>query len=438
MGPRVVREGWSESRASGAVILQDPARGEVALIGLAAALVDLADGTRSPAALAAALQADLEDIFAALDELADHGLLAARVAPPAGPRPLTRREVLRTFAAAATFVALPALPAAAAPDKRLLANVPALAEQDEKMLAAKPPGEQVYKEGSAKAEQHRKLKSMAWSEQDEKVAPALLQEQNKKAEADLLRAYVDAARAEPSADEQKEKQRVGAPADLAGMDEAKRKAQVQPLRAQEEGIKVAALKGEQDLKLSAQSEQGIKLTAREQLSKVHGDFGDAEEQDAKAMVAASERRRKQQAVPDVDLYLARERRAKRLAGESAAEEQAAKDMVQAQEQGVKDARGARLADEQKEKLSVADGKQQQAKERLKKQEALRDEAFAVRRSELAARAEMQKKKALTDKAGEQDLKQASAEQKQKDDAVIVELRAGEHDAKSTVQVGTLK
>ncbi len=414
------------------VILRDPARGEIALVGAAAALYDLADGTRSPAELAAAVPADLEDIFAALDELADHGLLAARAAPPAGPRAFTRREVLRTAAAAAAAaVALPALPARAAPDKKATG----LTAEEEKQIAAKQPNEQLFKEMSEKREQYHKLESVSWTPGEAAVAPALLMEQAKKAESDLLRGYVDAARAASSADEQKEKARVGAPADLATMEEDKRKAQVQPLRVEEEAAKVVAQKGEQDLKVAAQAEQTYKLAAREQLSKLAGEFGTETEAQLKASVGRSERKRKLLPVSDDELFQAREREAKRLAVGGAAEEQAAKDVLRAREQNFKDAKASKSEEAKLKAEAAGDARLQGAKEKQAKQAATRDQEFAARRSELAAKADEKKKKSTVDKAAEQEFKGARAEQKQKEDAIVTELRAREHEVKSTVQLG---
>lgn len=434
MEPRVVREGWIEARSAGMIVLSDAAGGELTLLGTAAALYDLADGTRSPAALAAALQADLEDIFAALDELADHGLLAARVAPPAGARPFTRREVLRTLAAAAaTAVALPAGPAAAAPDK-LPAPDAALpfAEQDEKALAARPPREHVYKEHAAKSEQHRKLKSVGWSEQEEKAAARLLSEQNIKAEADLLLAYDDATTRQDSADEANQKKLVEAPADLAALAESKRKAQAAPLRAEEEKAKLAARQAEQELKVGAQAEQTTKLAAREQQAKLRGEFGDDEEQNEKRVVTAAERRRKKLAVDEADERRARERRLKRQSADARDEEQSDKDVRRAQEQGLKAQREARRSDEQRAKFEAREAAVQQAQERREKLLAARDAQFSERRTERQAKLQEQQVKAKSDKQTEQKHKDAAVEQQQKDDAVTVELRAREHDAKSSV------
>lgn len=438
MHPRVVREGWVEARSPGVVVLRDPDRGEVTLLGVAADLYDLADGTRPARELAALVQADLEDIFVALDELADHGLLAARVAPPAGPRPHTRREVLRTLAAAAAAAALPGGLAHAAPDKPPADKLAPLAEQDETLLAARPPREHVHKEASYKGEHQRKLRSVAWSAQDEQAAAPLLAEQNKKAEADLVRAYEEAAKLAASPDEAKQKQLVDAPADLAALAESQRKLQVEPLRAEEQAAKAAAHKGEQALKLGALAEPARQLEARERRAKLRGELGEAAERDEKALVAAQEQRRKAAPVvpDDPALWQARERRRKAEAAEARAEEQAEKDVRRAAEQHRKAARDAGRplgAEEQRRKAEARDAAIQQAQERREKLQATRDEQHVKLRADLGRKADEQAQKALVDKSAEQQHKLGRAEQQHKDNAVDVELRAAEHAAKSSVK-----
>lgn len=83
------------------ITLRHPTRGEVQLRGVAAAVWRQADGARSVEELAAAVNADVSAVWAALDELGDAELLSERVAPPAGIHENVRREVVFAEDAAA-------------------------------------------------------------------------------------------------------------------------------------------------------------------------------------------------------------------------------------------------------------------------------------------------------------------------------------------------
>ena len=74
--------------------LRHPQRGEVQLRGVAAAVWRHLDGARSPGELAAAVGAEADAVWAALDELGDAELLTGRVTPPAGVHENVRREVV--------------------------------------------------------------------------------------------------------------------------------------------------------------------------------------------------------------------------------------------------------------------------------------------------------------------------------------------------------
>ena len=95
----------------------------------------------------------------------------------------------------------------------------------------------------------------------------------------------------------------------------------------------------------------------------------------------------------------------------------------------------RGADEQKAK-AARDAAVQQARESLEKQRVPRDEAFVQRRTEQQTKLAEQALKAKTDKQVEQQYKAARSEQQTKDDAVVVELRASEHEAKSNLEPPT--
>lgn len=92
MQPRAI-EGVEVSGGGAEVTLRHPQRGEIRLRGVAAAVWQQADGTRSVEDLAAAVGADVGAVWAALDELGDADLLTERVGPPAGIHEAVLREV---------------------------------------------------------------------------------------------------------------------------------------------------------------------------------------------------------------------------------------------------------------------------------------------------------------------------------------------------------
>lgn len=106
MNPLARRHGVRQSRIEDEVVVYDILADQAhCLHPLTAQVWELADGTRSVAQIAAAARLarpDLEDedVWAALDGLADAGLLESRAAPPAGERQLSRRRLIRGLAAA--------------------------------------------------------------------------------------------------------------------------------------------------------------------------------------------------------------------------------------------------------------------------------------------------------------------------------------------------
>jgi len=95
-------------------VVQDAAGAEIAeLDAQTAAIWRLADGATSVEAIAEALGTHREQVWAGLDKLYDWGLLNARVTPPAGASPLSRRGVLGTVARGAGWLGLAAAGAAA-------------------------------------------------------------------------------------------------------------------------------------------------------------------------------------------------------------------------------------------------------------------------------------------------------------------------------------
>ncbi len=92
---------------AGEMVVQNPTGDEIArLDARTAAVWRLADGATSVADIAAALATEREAVWACLDRLSDWGLLEARVTPPAGARPLSRRGVLETAAGGAGWLGL--------------------------------------------------------------------------------------------------------------------------------------------------------------------------------------------------------------------------------------------------------------------------------------------------------------------------------------------
>jgi hypothetical protein len=418
MAPEIDHAGWSCTRDAGALELTHPQRGEVVLLGLAVGLYDLADGRRSVAELAALLEAVPEDIFAALDELADHGLLRARVAPPAAVRGHSRREVLGALAAAAVATPTLALAAPAPVDEDFMtreasvkqAAVDTIAEHEAKFVAAAPPREQIYKEGTSKAEQQRKLDAGAG--QSVLFPQGLAAEENKKAEADLLGAYESAAKRADSPAESAEKQRLAFPPALAGAREAERKQSVASLVAEEEAAKAAA-----DWYTGRLTGEVAALSEREQHAKLSGDFGPAHEQTHKALLAARTHHRRQADHARAEQVMqAQEARWKADIAEGRSEEQHDKVAISAREQ--------------ERKGQVQAQQVQQAEEQREKHRARQLERFRQRHAEHVQARETLAARARTSKEAEQSHKSAAGEESQKHDAVLVELRAREHAAKS--------
>ncbi|MBZ5715091.1 hypothetical protein [Nannocystis pusilla] len=407
MAPEIDHAGWSCTREAGALVLTHPQRGEVVLLGRAARLHDLADGRRTVAELAALLEAVPEDIFAALDELADHGLLRARVAPPTAARGLGRREVLGVLAGAAAAAVAPNL-ALAAPDK-----TPALASETATALA--PPHEHLHKESASKSEQQRKLAGGSISEAAQPFVLAVTAEESARAGADLLGAYESAAKRADSPAESAAKQRVDMPPALAGARESERKRSVATLVAEEESAKALV-----DPRTRGLTGEVAALSAREQHTKLAGDFGPDHEQTHKVLLAARTSQRQK------------------------ADEQSAKQLQQAQEArwqaDVADGRRAEQHDKAHERAREQQhkGHGQQVERAAEQREKHRDEQlelFRRRRAEsewiestLAARAK-------TSKEAEQGHKARAGEEAQKRDAVLLDLKAREHAAKSRAKPG---
>ncbi|MDC0666597.1 hypothetical protein [Nannocystis radixulma] len=421
MAPEIDHAGWSCTRDAGALLLTHPQRGEVVLLGLAARLFDLADGRRSVAELAVLLEAVPEDIFAALDELADHALLRARVAPPAAVRGHSRREVLGALAGAAAAVATPTLALAApAPvdQEEFMAReadvkqaaVDTIAEHEANFVAAAPPREQIYKEGTSKAEQQRKLDP--GSGQSVLFPQGLAAEENKKAEADLLGAYESAAKRADSPAESAEKQRLAVPPALAGAREAERKQSVASLVAEEEAAKAAA-----HWHTGRLTGEVAALSEREQHAKLSGDFGPAHEQTHKALLAARTLHRRQ----------ADQSRAEQVQQAQKARWQADIAEGRSEEQHDKVAIRAR---EQARKGQIQEHQVQQAEEQREKHRVKQLEQFRQRHAEHVQARETLAARARTGKEAEQSHKSAAGEESQKHDAVRVELKAREHAAKS--------
>jgi hypothetical protein len=123
---------------------------------LASFLLERADGSRSVDDLRAIAASSLgvglsrEATFRALDELSDHGLLEARLAPPAG-RPLTRRALGIATVAAAAALLVPSVSQARLPGQQKSADknkhVEAEAKKAEK--AAEAEAKKTEKQGEA-------------------------------------------------------------------------------------------------------------------------------------------------------------------------------------------------------------------------------------------------------------------------------------------------
>src|SRR5688572_20441876 len=93
MHPRAI-EGIEVSGGGAELSLKHPQRGEIQLRGVAAAVWQQADGSRSVDELARAVGAEPDAVWAALDALGDADLLVERVAPPEGLHEAVQREVI--------------------------------------------------------------------------------------------------------------------------------------------------------------------------------------------------------------------------------------------------------------------------------------------------------------------------------------------------------
>ncbi|MFZ6178624.1 hypothetical protein [Nannocystis pusilla] len=407
MNPELCRDGWVVTRAAGSIALTCRERGEVVLLGLAARLFDLVDGRRSAAELARMLSAVPEDIFCALDELADHGLLRARVSPPAAVRPLGRREVLGALVGAAAAGVGPT-GAVAAPGSGEQASHEHLSPPglDDPHFAAAPPHEHVDKEHRGKAEQHRKLGASSLA------APLqlVIAEAHAKAEADLLGAYESAAKRADSPAEAADKQRVELAPELAAAREADRKRATVPLLAEEQEAKTEVDPLSRDLVGPAAA-----LSAREQHAKLAGEFGPAHEQAHKALVAAlAERRLQPGEQRDKQVQAAQDARWRADIAGARPEEQDDKAVLRAA------ATPGPSREQDRQRAEAA--REQHRADRLAE--------FQRRQAALALEARERAAQAARSEAAEQALKTRAVEEAGKHDTVRVELQAREHAAKS--------
>lgn len=403
MNPELARHGWAVTRAAGSIVLTCRERGEVVLLGLAARLFDLVDGRRGPTELARILSAVPEDIFCALDELADHGLLRARVSPPAAVRPLGRREVLGALVGAAAAGVVPTGAVAGSGSGEQALSPPGL---DDPHLAAAPPHEHVDKEHRGKAEQHRKLGASSLA------APLQLvtAEAHAKAEADLLGAYESAAKRADSPAEAADKQRVELAPELAAAREADRKRATVPLLAEEQAAKTEVGPLGSDLVGPAAA-----LSAREQHAKLAGEFGPAHEQAHKALVAAlAERRLQPGEQRDKQVQAAQDARWRADIAGARSEEQDDKAVLRAA------ATPGPSREQDRQRAEAA--REQHRADRLAE--------FQRRQATLALEARERAAQAARSEAAEQALKTRAVEEAGKHDTVRVEVRAREHAAKS--------
>ncbi|MCY1008220.1 hypothetical protein OV079_22195 [Nannocystis pusilla] len=403
MNPELCRHGWAVTRAAGSIVLTCRERGEVVLLGLAARLFDLVDGRRGPTELARILSAVPEDIFCALDELADHGLLRARVSPPAAVRPLGRREVLGALVGAAAAGVVPTEAVAAPGSGEQALSPPGLGDPH---LAAAPPHEHVDKEHRGKAEQHRKLGASSLA------APLQLvtAEAHARAEADLLGAYESAAKRADSPAEAADKQRVELAPELAAAREADRKRSVAPLLAEEQAAKTEVDPLSRDLVGPAAA-----LSAREQHAKLAGEFGPAHEQAHKALVAAlAERRLQPGEQRDKQVQAAQDARWRADIAGARTEEQDDKAVLRAA------ATPGPSREQDRQRAEAA--REQHRADRLAE--------FQRRQATLALEARERAAQAARSEVAEQALKTRAVEEAGKHDTVRVELRAREHAAKS--------
>ncbi|UQA58794.1 PqqD family protein [Polyangium aurulentum] len=148
---------------------------------LASFLLERADGSRSVdelralAASAFGMEPSREATFRALDELSDHGLLEARLAPPAG-RPLTRRALGFATAAAAAALLVPSLSQARLPGPQKGADKEKFAESE-----AKKSDKHAEKEAK-KAEKHAEKEAKKAEKHAESEAKKAAESEAKKAE----------------------------------------------------------------------------------------------------------------------------------------------------------------------------------------------------------------------------------------------------------------
>ncbi len=236
------------------------------------------------------------------------------------------------------------------------------------------------------------------------------------------------------------KQEVGLDPKLATLSEGQRKAAVLPLSAEEQTVKAQARAAELDLKASPAAEHARKLSAREQRTKIAGDFGDLHEQAHKKVVVARERRtkdlalrqeeaeeralkkkvgpldeatqerlRKRDDLLSRDEALAGEARAKADVADARAQERAHKRVLAARAE-VQRRRGA----EQQEKYATA-------VEQREKLDTSRLDQFHERQAERAGKRDEQHAKAVTDKATESAYKAGVAELSAKNAVIDADL-----------------
>jgi hypothetical protein len=189
-----------------ALVTQDAAGAEIArLDARTAAVWRLADGATSVTDIAQALATDRETVWACLDRLSDWGLLEARVTPPAGARPLSRRGMLETAAGGVGWLGLAsaaiAVPAFAADD--------ATGEQETKRGRVRPDAaREASSKTAAQAEEQRKKRSVhsveASREEQEKRTQVQAAEQHKKRSVDAA-AEGDHKRSDLAAREEQKK-----------------------------------------------------------------------------------------------------------------------------------------------------------------------------------------------------------------------------------------
>jgi len=128
MNPKSRSQGLASRESQGLLTIEHVSTGRIySLDPLASLIWKTCDGTRSVSDLTAEarrlLQRNVsqEEVFTALDFLADAGLLQERITPPAGAQVVSRRGVLQMPAvalAAALSASLSSLPASAQVNKQ--------------------------------------------------------------------------------------------------------------------------------------------------------------------------------------------------------------------------------------------------------------------------------------------------------------------------------